>query len=159
LRQTQGEARFRLCEGRVQLQGDGLIEGLYYHDMPCCFESVVIRKEGVPEPLLQQAVGTWPASVDDDQLDLYPQLHCLEERRTGLPWRYERWYSLAGIFLVFESEQYFERSHPQTRGKNWARFIVQVRQVCDLGSAVGKAGAAISPLLGTDCSTERREGA
>jgi hypothetical protein len=150
----QGEAHVPLCEGQVQVRGAGLIEGLFYHNMPCCFESVVVRQEGVPEPLLQRVTGTWPAAVDDDQLEMYPQLHCLEERKTGLPWRYERWYSLAGTFLIFESEQYFERSRPQPRGKNWVRFIVQVRQVTDLAGVVGGAGPAISPLLGTHRSAE-----
>jgi hypothetical protein len=151
---AHGEGHYVLREGQVSLRGANLIEGLLYHDMPCCFESVVVREEGVPGPLLQRVAGTWPVEVDDDQLEMYPHLHYLEERKTGLPWRYERWYSLAGTFLVFESEQYFERTRPGERGKNWVRFIVQLRQVADLACVVGEAVPHGNPLLGTDLSAK-----
>ncbi len=159
-RLTQGpqdEGRFALREGKAELRGAEPIEGLFYHDMPCCFESLVVREEGLAEPLLQRVAGTWPADVDDDQLEMYPQLHYLERRKTGLPWRYERWYSLVDSFLVFESEQYFERSRSQQRGKNWTRFIVQLRQVVDLARVAGGVATGINPLLGTDPSAEGQE--
>lgn len=156
-RLTQGEGRFALREGTAQVRGGELIEGLFYHQMPCWFESLVVREEGVPEPLLQRVAGSWPADVDDDQLEMYPQLHFLEQRKTGLPWRYERWYSLIGTYLVFESDQYFERSRSHERGKNWARFIVQLRQVVNLAHAVGEAAAGIEPLLGKDWSAEGQD--
>jgi hypothetical protein len=56
----------------------------------------------------------------------------LEERKTGMPWRCERWYTLIGPYLVFENEQYFELSRPLQHGKNWVRWIVQLQQVADL---------------------------
>ena len=145
----QAGASFALREGQLQLPGSEMLEGLFYHDMPCCFESLAVRKEGLPEPLLEQVAGAWPAEVDDDQLEMYPQLHYLERRKTGLPWRYERWYSLVGAHLVFESEQYFERSLPQERGRNWARFIVQLRQVANLENVAEGAAPGTRPLLGT----------
>jgi len=146
----QGEGCFALCEGKAHVRGAELIDGLLYYDIPCCFESLVVREEGVSEPLLQLLAGTWPADIDDDQLEMYPQLHYLEQRKTGLPWRYERWYSLVGAFLVFESEQYFERSSPKESGKNWVRFIVQLRQVVDLAQVAGGAATGSSPLLGAN---------
>lgn len=160
-RMTQGgqsKGCFALRQGKVRVRGPAVIEGLFYHDMPCCYESVVAREEGVAEPVLQHSAGTWPADVDDDQLEMYPQLHYLEQRKTGLPWRYERWYSLADTFLIFESEQYVERSRPQRRGRDWVRYIVQLRQVANLADAVGEAATGISPLLGTDLNAEDQQG-
>jgi hypothetical protein len=160
VRLTQGgqdETSFALREGQVQVRGSERIEGLYYHDMPCCFESLVVREESAPAPVVQRVVGSWPADIDDDQLEMYPQLHYLEQRKTGLPWRYERWYSLVGAFLVFESEQYFERSRPQERGKNWARFIVQLRQVANLGSGDGETATLVHPLLQSLASERHHE--
>ena len=93
-----------------------------------------MRVEGVAAPVLNRVVGEWPAAVDDDQLETYPYLHFLEERKTGTPWRLERWYTLAGQYLIFDSEQYFERTELQHRGKNWERFIVQLRQVVNLSA-------------------------
>jgi hypothetical protein len=146
----QGDGHVMLREGKVQVRGAELIDGLLYYDIPCCFESLVVRQEGVSEPLLQRLAGNWPTDVDDDQLELYPQLHYLEQRKTGLPWRYERWYSLVGAFLVFESEQYFERSRPKERGKNWVRLIVQLRQIVNLADAAGGAATGCGPLLSAE---------
>jgi hypothetical protein len=123
---------FDLQEGSVEVAGTMSVSGLLYYAMPCLFESLVVRVEGIAAPLLDQAVGEWPAVVDDDELDTYPYLHYLEERKTGMPWRLERWYTLAGPYLIFDSEQYFERSKPQQGGKDWERLIVQLRQVVDL---------------------------
>ena len=142
-----GEGRFELREGQVRVRGGELIEGLLYYDEPCSFEGLVVREEGLPEPLLQSVAGTWPTDINDDQLEMYPQLHYLEQRKTGLPWRYERWYSLVGAFLVFESEQYFEQPRPKERGKNWVRYIVQLRQVVNLAQAAGTAVTGRSHLL------------
>jgi hypothetical protein len=123
---------FDLQEGGVQVARPAPVSGLLYYAMPCVFESLVVRVEGVSAPLLNRAAGEWPAAVDDDELETYPYLHFLEERKTGMPWRFERWYTLAGSYLVFDSEQYFERSKPQNSGKDWERLIVQLRQVVDL---------------------------
>jgi hypothetical protein len=118
------------------------VKGLLYYPMSCAFESLVVRVEGITSPALDRAVGQWPEKVDDDELESYPHLHFLEERKTGMPWRLERWYTLAGPYLVFDSQQYFERPRSVQRGKNWERLIVQLRQVVDLsvweqGTAVG----------------------
>jgi hypothetical protein len=123
---------FCLQEGSVDVAGTAPVNGLLYYPMSCLFESLVVRVEGVAAPLLNRAAGEWPAAVDDDELETYPYLHFLEERKTGMPWRLERWYTLAGPYLVFDSEQYFERSKPQKSGKDWERLIVQLRQVVDL---------------------------
>ena len=121
-----------LGEGAVPLTGSPSITGLSYYALPCQFESLIIRAEHAMAPLLQQTVGVWPADIDDDLLETYPHLHFLEERKTATPWRYERWYTLAGAYLAFDSEQYFERYLSQQRGKDWERWIVQLRQVIDL---------------------------
>jgi len=123
---------FALQGGHVEVVGSEPVSGLLYYAMPCLFESLVVRVEGFAAPLLNRAVGEWPAAVDEDELETYPYLHFLEERRTGMPWRLERWYTLAGPYLIFDSEQYFERSRPQQRGKDWERLIVQLRQVVEL---------------------------
>jgi hypothetical protein len=126
------QRQYALSEGQIGATEAAPVEGLLRYDLPCIFESVVVRLEGNTAPVLQNTIGHWPEAVDDDQLDMYPHLHYLEERKTGIPWRFERWYTLAGPYLVLESEQYFERPRPVTRGKNWERFIVQLRQVMDL---------------------------
>jgi hypothetical protein len=121
-----------LLEGSVETDQAAPVIGLLYYAMPCAFEHLVVRAEGTPAPLLDRTVGKWPASIDDDELQTYPYLHFLEERKTGMPWRYERWYTLAGHYLVFDSEQYFERPCPKQRGKDWERLIVQLRQIVDV---------------------------
>ena len=125
-------ADWGLEEGSAKVDGAEPVAGLFYYGVPCVFESLVVRVEGRAGPLIQRSVGEWPATVDDEQLELYPHLHLLEERKTGKPWRLERWYTLAGTHLVFETEQYFERSCPRRRGKDWERLIAQLRQVIDL---------------------------
>jgi hypothetical protein len=121
-----------LEEGSVEVAEITPVDGILYYAMPCVFERLVVRVEGVPAPLLHRAAGDWPTAVDEDELETYPYLHFLEERKTGTPWRLERWYTLAGSYLIFDSEQYFERSRPQQSGKYWDRLIVQMRQVVDL---------------------------
>jgi len=125
---------FKLQQGSAEIIGTEPVKGLLYYAMPCVFESLIVRIEGTTTPVINRTVGDWPASIDDDELEMYPYLHFLEERRTGMPWRFERWYTLGGPYLVFDSEQYFERSRPQQRGKNWERLIVQLRQVVDLNA-------------------------
>lgn len=120
-----------LQEGSVELSGSSPVTGLLFYGLPCAFESLTLYREGSNAALINQTLGEWPASVDDDELRTYPHLHFLEERRTGLPWRFERWYTLAESYLVFDSEQYFERQCPKLAGKDWERFIVQLRQVFD----------------------------
>jgi hypothetical protein len=131
-----------LQEGCVRVREIIPVCGLLYYAMPCVFESLAVRAEGVAAPVLDRALGQWPDVVDDDELETYPHLHFLEERRTGTPWRFERWYTLAASYLIFDSQQYFERPRPAQRGKNWERLIVQLRQVVDLsawgqGQAIG----------------------
>jgi hypothetical protein len=124
-------AKVELLEGNLKLGELVPASGLLYYALPCVHESVSVHVEGMAAPVLERAVGQWPADVDDDQLEVYPHLHFLEERKTGIPWRLERWYTLAGPYLVFDSQQYFERSRPRQRGKDWERLIVHLRQVVD----------------------------
>jgi len=139
-----------LREGSIEVVGAAPVSGLLYYPMPCLFESLVVRLEGRATPLINQAVGEWPTAVDDDQLETYPCLHFLEERKTGMPWRLERWYTLAGPYLIFDSQQYFERSCPQQRGKDWERLIVQLRQVVNLPAwAQNTAVAAVNLISGS----------
>jgi len=118
--------------GSFKVEGAEPITGLLYYAVPCVFEKLVVRVEGASSPVIQCTAGEWPTAVDDDDLEFYSHLHFLEERKTGTPWKWERWYTLAGPYLVFESEQYFERSCPGRRGKDWERLIVQLRQIMDL---------------------------
>ena len=141
----QGE--LELQEGGVRVPGAVPVSGLLYYAMPCLFESLVVRVEGIAAPLLERAAGEWPVVVDDDQLETCPYLHFLEERKTGMPWRLERWYTLAGPYLIFDSEQYFERSRPQQRGKDWERLIVQLRQVADLPAWAQNAEMVVVNLV------------
>lgn len=138
---------FEFKEGYIEAEGIAPISGVLYYAIPCIFESLVIQLEGVATPSLYQAVGTWPAAIDDEYLEAYPHLHFLEERKTGTPWRLERWYTLAGPYLVFDSQQYFERTYPEQRGKNWERLIVQLRQVVDLPTCARDIGQATINLI------------
>lgn len=121
-----------LKEGVIEVVGAAPASGLLYYAIPCVFESLVVRMEGRAVPLLNRVAGTWPTAVNEDELETYPYLHFLEERRTGMPWRLERWYTLAGPYLIFDSQQYFERACPRQGGKDWERLIVQLRQMVDL---------------------------
>lgn len=121
-----------LQEGTLELAELAAASGLLHYAVPCLYESVVVNVEGVAAPAFHRALGQWPEDVDEDQLETYPHLHFLEERKTGTPWRYERWYTLAGPHLVFDSQQYFERPRPRQHGRDWERLIVQLRQVVDL---------------------------
>jgi len=138
-----------LQEGSVEVTGIAAVNGLLHHAMPCLFESLVVRVEGIAAPVLDRAIGQWPTAVDDE-LEIYPHLHFLEERKTGMPWRLERWYTLAGRYLILDSEQYFERPRPVARGKNWERLIVQLRQVVDLAGWDSDESAAAVYLLSTE---------
>jgi len=120
-----------LQEGGIELSSSSPVTGLLFYALPCAFESLAVHREGSSAALINRAVGEWPAGVDDDELQTYPHLHFLEERKTGMPWRFERWYTLADSYLIFDSEQYFERECARQGGKDWERFIVQLRQVCD----------------------------
>jgi hypothetical protein len=119
-------------EGYVEVAQIAPVTGLLYYALPCVLESLVVRLEGTAAPLISRTIGEWPPSLDDDELEAYPHLHFLEERRTGVPWRLERWYTLAGPYLVFDAQQYFERSCPRNHGRDWERLIAQLRQVVDL---------------------------
>ncbi|KPL21449.1 MAG: hypothetical protein AMJ93_09580 [Anaerolineae bacterium SM23_84] len=163
LMRVERDARFSFCtmpygafedgldlqEGTVAVNGLGRISGLVYYAMPCRFESLEVRLEGVSTPIVSRAVGNWPVDVEDDELETYPYLHFLEERGTGMPWRWERWYTLAGRHLVFDSEQYFERARPELRGKNWERFMVRLRQAVDLAEWAQNQEVAFTNLIST----------
>jgi hypothetical protein len=139
----------RLQEGGVSVPEMAPVTGLLYYAMPCVFESLAVRVEGIAAPVLERALGQWPAAVDDDELEAYPHLHFLEARKTGTPWRFERWYTLAATYLIFDSQQYFERPRPVPRGKNWERLIVQLRQVVELsGWEQGKAVGTVNLISG-----------
>jgi len=128
---------FCLQPGWLELVENPPLSGLWFYAIPCVHEGLTVQREGNAAPLYSRATGEWPASIDDDELQTYPHLHFLEERKTNMPWRYERWYTLADPYLVFDSEQYFERSCQRQRGKDWERFIVRLRQVVDLGASPG----------------------
>ena len=139
-----------LQEGSAKVAGIAAVNGLLHYAMPCLFESLVVRVEGIAAPVLDRAIGQWPMAVDDDELETYPHLHFLEERKTGMPWRFERWYTLAGPYLIFDSEQYFERPRPVARGKRWERLIVQWRQVVDLVGWDSDGSATAVHLLSSE---------
>lgn len=138
---------FGFQEGVLETEGMAPVAGLLYYPMPCVFESIVVQLEGITTPSVYQVVGDWPAEIDDDQLETYPHLHFLEERKTGMPWRLERWYTLAGPYLIFDSQQYFERPRPVQRGKNWERLMVQLRQVADLPAWVSHIDRPVVNLI------------
>jgi len=128
-----------------------LVGGVLHYAMPSAHESLIVRLEGVAVPMLHRIRGKLPPEIDEDELETYPFLHYLEERKTGMPWRLERWYTLAGVYLVFDSEQYFERQRAVERGMNWERLIVHVRQVADLVAwGADPESRADSLLLGAD---------
>ena len=134
-------------EGSLKLGELAPASGLLYYALPCVYETVTVHVEGMVAPVLDRAVGQWPADVDDDHLETYPHLHFLEERKTGIPWRLERWYTLAGPYLVFDSQQYFERSRPRQRGRDWERLIVHLRQVVDVAAWTQNPLAATVNLI------------
>lgn len=136
-----------LGEGYVEVEHNEPVTGLLCYALPCVLESLVVRLEGVTAPLLSRTTGEWPPTVDDDQLEAYPHLHFLEERKTATPWRLERWYTLAGSYLVFDAQQYFERPCPRYRGKDWERLIVQLRQVVDLSTCSSNCTGVVANLL------------
>jgi len=140
-------AQAELLEGSVGLGELAPASGLLYYALPCVYESVTVQMEGMAAPVLERIVGQWPADVDDDLLEVYPHLHFLEERKTGIPWRLERWYTLADSYLVFDSQQYFERPRPRQRGKDWERLIVHLRQVVDTAAWTLNPQAATVNLI------------
>jgi len=127
-------AQVELLVGNLSLGALAPAAGLLYYALPCAYESVTVQVEGRSAPVVERITGQWPTDVDDDQLEVYPHLHFLEERKTGIPWRLERWYTLAGPYLIFDSQQYFERSRPRQQGKDWERLIVHLRQVVDVAA-------------------------
>jgi hypothetical protein len=131
-RPPQQSRSFSLQPGQITPANVATIGGLQYYSVPCPFQFIQVRLEGSPKPLAEHSAGSWPMEVDDDMLETYPALHFLEERKTAAPWRLERWYTLAGSHIVFESEQYFERSRPRQVGRDWERFIINWRQVINL---------------------------
>lgn len=138
------QSEIELQRGHAEVSGTTPVDGLLHYAMPCVFESLVVRVEGTTAPVLDRALGQWPEAIDDDELETYPYLHFLEERKTGMPWRLERWYTVAGSHLVFDSEQYFERPLPVERGRNWERLIIRLRQVVNLASWVPGGSTDVS---------------
>ena len=138
---------FELREGSVEPPGIARVTGLMHYAMPCIFEHLTMRLEGVSAPVMDRVTGHWPTAVVEDELDTYPYLHYLEERKTGTPWRLERWYTLAGPYLVFDSQQYFERSRPAERGRNWERLIIHLRQIAELSALAAKRGESTLNLV------------
>jgi hypothetical protein len=134
-------AGWPLQEGSAAIAGAEPVEPILHYCLFYEYEQLVVRLEGQAAPMLERARGQWPASVVDDELETYPHLHFLDERRTGTPWRLERWYTLAGPYLILESEQYFERPRAVQRGKNWERLIVHLRQVVDVTAWASQHGA------------------
>jgi hypothetical protein len=145
--QDEFSGDFELREGTIEAAEVAPVAGLLYYAVPCVYESLVVRVEGIAAPVLNRAVGEWPAAVDDDELETYPHLHFLDECKTGMPWRLERWYTLAGLYLIFDTQQYFERSCPRQRGKDWERLIVQLRQVVDLPACAESTEMAVVNLI------------
>ncbi len=145
--QDEFSAQVELVEGTLKLGELVPASGLLHYALPCVHESVSVHMEGIAVPVLERAVGQWPAEVDDDQLEVYPHLHFLEERKTGIPWRLERWYTLAGPYLVFDCQQYFERSRPRQRGRDWERLIVHLRQVVDVAAWMASPAVAAVNLI------------
>jgi hypothetical protein len=143
----EGLGGFDLQEGSVKVAGSAPVSGLLYYAVPCLHEKITVHVEGSATPAFEQAVGNWPAAVDEDELQTYPYLHFLEERKTGMPWRWERWYTLAGAYLIFDSEQYMERACPRQHGKDWERLIVQVRQVADVSTCAQGSARVMDHLL------------
>jgi len=130
--QGQERARFALEEDTIGLPGSPALAGVLRYPSGSVFESLVVRRERDSRPLVERHSGRWPDGVVEDELETYPYLHFLEERKTGAPWRYERWYTLVGNLLILDSDQYFERSEGGAPGKTWERFLVQLRQAFDL---------------------------
>lgn len=140
-----------LQAGHVAVAGMEPVDGVLHYAMPNALESLIVRIEGVAVPVLHRILGKLPPGIDEDELETYPFLHYLEERKTGMPWRLERWYTLAGAYLVFDSVQYFERPRAPERGTNWERLIVHLRQVVDLLAwGANRELTAEGLLLGAD---------
>ncbi len=131
-RESQQDLSAQSAQGSLVLEHREPLRGIFYYALPSVCEHVSANLEGVLAAVLQRDTGEWPADVIYDDLEMYPHLHFLEESRTATPWRLERWYTLAGPCLVVECEQYFERSRSAVSGKQWERWIVHLRQVCDL---------------------------
>jgi hypothetical protein len=143
-----------LCSGLVAPAGITPIDGLVFYAAPCAYQSLTLRREASPASIVDRSVGSWPAAVDDDWLETYPHLHFLQERRTATPWRQEYWYTLAAGFLIFECEQYFERSCTGHSGVPWERFIARLRQVIELTETVAGQRPVDLLLVPSDDTTQ-----
>ena len=131
VREGAGACTIEIAERVARVTGMKPISGVYLYPVTCEYSSLEIRLEGQAAPVFERAEGQWPSMIEEDELHMYPHLHFVAERKTGTPWRFERWYTLVGSYLVFEAEQYFERT-VQRQGKNWERLVVHIRQLMDL---------------------------
>ena len=126
--------RNRLVEVDPALLSNLQHAGIYCYHLPTVFESLTVRREGERVPAFQGEAGTLPSVVADADLDMYPCLHYLAEKKVAAPWRMERWYTLVGRYLVFECQQYFERpggGHDSPL-RSWERIISDLQQVVDV---------------------------
>lgn len=127
-------AKHRLLEIATDPVSPKPYDGLRYYDIPRIYESLVVRVEGQLRPIFEERAGELPVLIEEAELGMYPSLHYLAERRSGDPMRSERWYTLVGPYLVFESCTYFERpargiSDPMRR---WERVVMELQQVTDV---------------------------
>jgi len=126
--------RNRLVEIGPARSGNAQHAGIYCYRLPTVFESLTVRKGGEPAPTFQAEAGTLPDLLVDADLDMYPCLHYMAEKKVAAPWRLERRYTLVGPYLVFECQQYFERSgsgHDNPL-RSWERIISDLQQVVDV---------------------------
>ncbi|MBC7262748.1 MAG: hypothetical protein H5T64_00145 [Chloroflexi bacterium] len=108
--------------------------GIARYPLPAGYERVIVRREGEPQPALTQEMGDLPPEITavDEEMEFYPCLHILRERRTALPWRLEQWYTLVGQYLVYDSNQYFEKGAVPGQFARGERIIAELRQVLDV---------------------------
>jgi hypothetical protein len=126
--------RNRLIEVDPALLGNAQWAGVFCYHLPTVFERLTVRKEGARVPAFQGEAGTLPGTIANADLDMYPCLHFLAEKKVAAPWRMERWYTLVGRYLVFECQQYFELAGTErdSPGRSWERIISDLQQVVDV---------------------------
>lgn len=121
-----------------------LAVGIARYPLPARYERVIVRREGEPQPALTQEKGDLPPEIAavDEEMEFYPCLHILRERRTALPWRLEQWYTLVGPYLIYDSSQYFEKGVVPGQFARGERIIAELRQVLDVVRLVNGQSAA-----------------
>lgn len=121
-----------------------LAVGIARYALPAGYERLIVRREGEPQAELSQEKGDLPPEITtiDEELEFYPCLHILRERRTALPWRLEQWYTLVGPYLVYDSSQYFEKDVVPGQFTRGERIIAEMRQVLDVLRLANDRGAA-----------------